>query len=209
MTSPASSTDSHVTMTSTLIKLLSNTFWEMADYFAYKSAGVARLYDKTIGGDYREEYERCGIDKATNILHIGCGSYPLTEMALASVSKGHVTGIDKNAKTVQKGMRIIEQRGFANRITIRHGDGRSFPTTGYDTIIVSSCSLPKVQILQHIEETAPPHTHIILREVDIACPSIEAFLATHPSMVVSDRIHHNPFPFIYPVGWTTFRIEKQ
>jgi hypothetical protein len=209
MTSTAHSTYPNFTMASALIKLVSNSFLEIADYCAYKSNGIARLYDKTIGGDYREEYERSGINKATNILHIGCGSYPLTEMALVSVSKGQVTGIDKNPKTVTKAVKIIERRGLANRISIRHGDGRTFPVSGYDTIIVSSCSLPKSEILQHLADAAQPQAHIIVREVDIASPNIEAFLATHPSMVVSDRIHHNPFPFIHPIGWTTYQIQKQ
>ena len=198
-----------VTMAVTFIKLLSNTFWEVADYFSYKSKSAARLYDTTIGGEYQEEYERCGVASAKNILHIGSGSYPLTEMALASVSPGHVVGIDKKPKTVAKGVEIIQRRGLTNRISIQHGDGRTYPVSQYDTIIVSSCSIPKIPILEHLADVAHSKTNIIVREVDIACPYIEDFLATHPNMTVITRIRHNPFPFIYPIGWMTFQIQKQ
>ncbi len=197
------------TMAVILIKLISNTFWEIADYFSYRSKSAARLYDTMIGGEYQEEYEHCGVASAKNILHIGSGAYPLTEMALAAVSNGQVVGIDKKPATVAKGTKVIQRRGLSNHITIQHGDGRNYPVSKYDTIIVSSCSIPKIPILEHLAKAAQPKTHIIVREVDIACPYIEDFLASHPNMVISDRIRHNPFPFIYPIGWMTFRIQKQ
>lgn len=209
MTSTAPLTRSKETMASTLIKLVSNSFWEVADYSAFKSTRAARLYDKTIGGDYKEEYDRCGITTGSNILHIGCGSYPLTEIALAKTSKAHITGIDKNTKAIPRALKIITERGLSDCISIEQGDGCTFPISTYNTIIVSSCSQPKISILQHIHEQAPSKARIIVREVDIACPYIEAFLATHPSLVVTGRIHHNPFPFVYPVGWTTYQLHKQ
>jgi len=198
-----------VTMAVTLVKLISNTFWEIADYFSYRNAYAAKMYDNRIGDEYQKEYERCGITTAQNILHIGSGAYPLTEMALAAVSPGHVTGIDKKPATVAKGTTIIKQRGLQDRITIQHGDGRTYPVTQFDTIIVSSCSIPKIPILEHLAATAQPHTNIIVREVDIASPYIEDFLTNHPTMKISDRIRHNPFPFVHPIGWTTFRLQKQ
>jgi precorrin-6B methylase 2 len=192
-----------------IASIITNTFWEIADYFAYKSTSAATLYDRIIGADYQVEYEKYGITKAKNILHIGCGPYPLTEIALAAVSKGHVTGIDKNEKVVTKALKVLKQRDTTNRITILHGDGRTFPVTVYDTIIISSCSMPKNEILTHIASNTRPNTHIILREIDIAGPHIEAFLATLPSLHISDKIDHHPFPFIYPTGWFTYQIKKQ
>lgn len=192
-----------------LIKLISNSFWEFADYCAYKSEGAARLYDNRIGGDYKEEYERCGIATAVNILHIGCGAYPLTEMVLASVSHGHVTGIDKNPSTVTKAQHVITRRRLTDRITIQHGDGLTYPITAFDAVIVSSCSIPKIEILEHLSQTTSPRTNIIVREVDIACADIDHFLTSHPEMTTLQRIRHNPFPFIEPMGWVTFHIQKR
>jgi glutamate racemase len=167
------------------------------------------MYDKSIGDEYKEEYKLCGIDKATNILHIGCGAYPLTEMVLTTVSSGHVTGIDKNAATVTKAQHVITRRNLTNRISIQHGDGCTYPITSFDTVIVSSCSLPKVKILEHIAQTTTLKTNIIVREVDIACPDVDRFLASRPDINVLHRINHNPFPFIYPMGWVTYHIQKR
>ena len=198
-----------VTMTVTFIKLISNTFWEIADYFSYQSKTAAKMYDNRIGDEYQKEYESCGVASARKILHIGSGAYPLTEMALAAVSNGQVVGIDKKLATVQKGSKIVAQRGMQDRINIRHGDGRTYPVAEFDTIIVSSCSLPKIPILEHLAVMARPKTNIIVREVDIAGPFIEDFLAAHPEVQVSARIRHNPFPFVHPIGWTTYRLQKQ
>jgi len=197
------------TAAATLIKLISNSFWEIADYCSYKSDVAARLYDNTIGGEYQKEYHHCGVATAINILHIGSGAYPLTEIVLSTVSNGHVVGIDKNPTTVTKALRVIQRRHLTDRISIQHGDGLTYPVAAFDTVIVSSCSIPKIKILEHLAQTTKARTHIIVREVDIACPHIDHFLATHPDMAVLHRIRHNPFPFIEPMGWVTFDIQKQ
>jgi precorrin-6B methylase 2 len=191
------------------IKKLSNYFWEIADNWSYKNEKIAQLYNRSIGKEYRKEYENCGIYGNANILHIGCGAYPLTEMVLASCSTGQIVGIDKNPQTVQRAQQMIQKNKLENHIVIKHGDGLDYPVSDYDFIIVSSCSLPKVQILNHLFQKAKSQSTIIVREVDIASDDILQCIEAHQGISLKKQVRHNPFPFFEPIGWTTFCLEKK
>jgi len=191
------------------IKKFSNYFWEIADNWSYKNEKIAKLYDKFIGKEYRKEYENCGICGNANILHIGCGAYPLTEMMLASCSTGQIVGIDKNPQTVQRAQQMIRKNKLEKHILIKHGDGLNYPVSDFDFIIVSSCSLPKVQILNHLFQKAKSQSTIIVREVDIAANDILQCIEAHQGITLRKQVRHNPFPFFEPIGWTTFCLDKK
>jgi precorrin-6B methylase 2 len=191
------------------VKRISNCFWEIADTWSYQNNIITRIYNKTIGKEYRKEYENCSISSHTSILHIGCGSYPLTEIILASCTTGQIVGIDKNSKSVQRGQQVIKKNKLDNRITLKHGDGLDFPVEEFDVIIVSSCSQPKVKILQHLFQKVKSHSTIIVREVDIATKDILKSIDAHRDIELKKQIRHNPFPFFEPIGWTTFCLTKK
>jgi protein-L-isoaspartate O-methyltransferase len=192
-----------------LVKKTSNYFWELADTWSYKNDKIASLYNRFIGKEYEKEYQNCTIAASGNVLHIGCGSYPLTEIVLAHCSTGHIVGIDKNQQTVTQARHIIKKNKLDDRITIIHGDGLHYPVEDFDVIIVSSCSLPKVQILQHLFQKAKSNSTIIVREVDIASQDITDCLAAYKIIELKKQVRHNPFPFFEPIGWTTFCLIKK
>lgn len=191
------------------VKRTANCFWDIADNWSYKNEKIAQLYNKTISEEYQKEYEACDLSARKNILHIGSGSYPLTEIILASCSSGHIIGIDKNNKTVIKAQQVVQRKNLQDRISIKHGDGCDIAAEDFDAIIISSCSLPKVKILQHIFQKVRPSSTIIVREVDIATKDIFSCIASHPEIVLQKQISHNPFPFIEPFGWTSFCLKKK
>jgi precorrin-6B methylase 2 len=191
------------------IKKTANCFWEIADSWSYKNDTIKKLYNRTIGKEYRKEYENCAIVSHSNILHIGCGAYPLTEMILASCTKGKIVGIDKNDQSVQRGQQVVKQNKLDHRIVLKHGDGLDFPVEEFDMVIISSCSQPKDKILKHLFEKMKSQTAIIVREVDIAAKDILSYIAAYPEIELKQQIRHNPFPFIEPIGWTTFCLTKK
>jgi precorrin-6B methylase 2 len=191
------------------IKKISNCFWEVADNWSYKNEKIAKLYNKSIGKEYCKEYENCDISSNANVLHIGCGAYPLTEIVLASCSSGHIIGIDKNPLTVTRAQQVIKKNKLEDHITLKHGDGLDFSVEDFDVIIVSSCSLPKVKILQHLFQKAKSHSTIIVREVDIAANDILQCIDAHHDIELKKQVRHNPFPFFEPIGWTTFCLKKK
>jgi precorrin-6B methylase 2 len=191
------------------IKKISNYFWEIADTWSYKNEKVAAYYNKSIGREYKKEYEECHITPDSNVLHIGCGAYPLTEIMLTQYSVRKVVGIDKNRFTVQRAQEVIRRRHLEGKIFIEYGDGLNYPVKDFDAIIVSSCSLPKVQILEYLFTAAKPPCQIIVREVDIATCDILKSIEAHPDIKLEKCMRHNPFPFFEPTGWTTYCLRKQ
>lgn len=191
------------------IKKLSNFFWEIADLWSYKNEKIATYYYKSIGQEYKKEYEECRLTKDSNVLHIGCGAYPLTEIMLAQYNVRTVVGIDKNLLTVQRAQEVIRRRNLQGKISIEYGDGLDYPVKDFDGIIVSSCSLPKVQILEYLFATAKSQCQIIVREVDIATCDILKSIEAHHDIELMKCMRHNPFPFFEPIGWTTYCLRKK
>jgi len=191
-----------------LVKKTSNFFWDIADTWSYKNSKIARQYDKSIEEEYRKECETCGLSSNEKVLHIGCGAYPLTLIVLAQCCSGDLMGIDRNPMAVQRAQKIIEQHNLQNRIRITQGDGTKYPVGDFDLILISSCSLPKAQILEHLFREAKHHSTIIVREVRIATTDILRCIKEHPEIEMIQQMHHTPFPFYGPLGWDTFSLRK-
>jgi hypothetical protein len=67
-----------------LMKDLSGYYWYIVDNLAFKLDKLAeRYYKKSIGAEYKREYQTFGISKNDKVFHIGSGAFPLTEITLA------------------------------------------------------------------------------------------------------------------------------
>jgi SAM-dependent methyltransferase len=191
------------------IKKTSNLFWEIADTWSYKNNKIAQRYNNSIEKEYQKECKTYGLPSNSTVLHIGCGAYPLTDIVLTQYYGATLIGIDKNPITVQRAQKIIRQHHLQNRITIQHGNGTNFPVDNFDLIIISSCSLPKLQILEHLFKNAKHQSTIIVREVSIATADMLYCIHSHPEIEIIQQMHHTPFPFYGPFGWDTFYLRKK
>ncbi len=193
-----------------VVKKFSNLFWEIADDWSYKDERIAHYYDRTIGGDYEREYSLCSIPPDSKVLHIGCGAYPLTEMTLAQEAHVRsVVGIDHTPITVDRAREVIRRRNLQGKISIEHGDGIDYPVEDFDVIIASSCSFPKVLILKHLLSAAKHGSKIIVRELDIGAGDILAGISIYQGITLQKCMRHNPFPFVEPMGWSTYCLQKE
>ena len=141
------------------------TFWHIIDKLSSKSDFVARLYEKTVGREYRKEREKFNLSKSKRILHIGCGSYPITAMILSEIKGVKVVTIDFNKKLVGLAKKVLEEKNLNDRILADVGDGKKYPLKGFDTIVISGCSIPKMKVVEHILEEADKDSRIIIREL--------------------------------------------
>jgi len=67
-----------------MMKKISNYYWYIIDNLAFKLDKFAEIYyKKSIGSQYRMEYQTFNISKNDKVLHIGSGAFPLTEITLA------------------------------------------------------------------------------------------------------------------------------
>jgi protein-L-isoaspartate O-methyltransferase len=185
----------------------SNFFWGIADILSNKFDKFARIYEKSIGSEYKKEYETFGLSQDKKVLHIGCGAYPMTEITLAKIFSIDVTGIDKNPKAVRLAKEYIIKHKLDNKINIENGNGVNYPPNKFDVIIISSCAYPKIKILHHIFKNVKKHCIIVIRELDIATDDILKCIESHKDITIRKRIHH-PAPIFLLTGWDAFFLIK-
>ena len=125
-----------------------NYYWNIIDNLAYKMDKIAELYENKISKEYEKEYKKFSIQKDSNILHIGCGAYPITAMTLTRMNGAKIVGIDKNPKSVKIARKLILKKNLQDKVTIEQGNGDNYPVDSFDTIIISGCSYPREKILK-------------------------------------------------------------
>ena len=97
-----------------------NLFWKIIDWLACKIEYLAKIYDKTVGNEYRRESKTFDLPNTKRILHIGCGSYPITAMVLAEMNNVNVVTIDNDIKAINRAKRVIKRKNpiIANIIIV-------------------------------------------------------------------------------------------
>jgi precorrin-6B methylase 2 len=188
---------------------LDNYFWQFADILSCKMEKIAKIYEKTISKEYEKESKLFDISHDKNILHIGCGAYPITAMTIAKINGSKITGIDKNAKTIKLAENVIQEKNLYEKITIEQGDGTNYPVEEFDTIIISGCAYPKQQILEHVFENAKSRGKIIFRTSGLSAKSIIGRINLHQDVTLIEKIENHPFPFVKPFGWRSFYMIKK
>ena len=195
---------------SQITKIVSIYYWIFIDILSFKLEKLSEIYyNKSIGPGYRKEYETFGISKNNKVLHIGSGSFPLTEISLAEEIGSEIVGIDKDIKAVEAAKRVIDKKKFNGKIKIKHGNGMNYPVKEYDVIIISSCSSPKVKIIKNIFKNAKINSKIIVREMDTSTKTLLEYIKLEKNIRLINKLDHNPFPFIKPFGWQSFYFEKK
>ena len=184
-----------------------NLFWKVVDYLSYKLEKLGNLYEKIISKNYVRESKIFDISESKNILHIGCGAYPITTITLAKFNGGNIVGIDKNQKAVEKADYLIRKKGFIDRVKIEKGSGESYPVDKFDTIIVSSCSTPKSKILENLFNSAKPDCKIIIRESFGPGKLVSSYIDVYDGCIsFVNRIHNYTFPTF---RWDSFYLLKK
>ena len=98
-----------------------NLFWKTIDWLAYKINYAAKIYDRTVGNEYRNERKKFDLTKSKKILHIGCGSYPITAMVLAEIDGAKVVTIDNNVRAVKRAKEVIKRKNLNGKIKVEFG----------------------------------------------------------------------------------------
>jgi ribosomal protein L11 methylase PrmA len=189
-------------------KILSNYFWKFVDAIANKNWKIAKIYEKVIGDEYKKEYKNFKISEVKNVLHIGCGSYPLSEITLASLSVEKIVGIDKNIKAVLSARKIIHRKKLDKKVTIHHGNGIDYPVDEFDVIIISSCSIPKKKVLKNILSHSNENSIIIVREIDSLVDNILGYINDYKNIVIKNKIRFKTRFFIN-VAWHSILLKNK
>lgn len=153
-----------------------------------------------------EENEKFDLSNTKRILHIGCGSYPITAMKLAEMGYGNIITIDEDLKALKRANKVIDAKNLNGIIQAKYGSGASYPLEEFDTIIVSGCSVPKEQVLEHIFKNSKPETKIIVRKTKFDVDSLINRLNLPKDLSIIDTKENYLLPILY---WDSLLIIKK
>lgn len=114
----------------------------------------------------RIELEHASLRPGDRVLHVGCGPFPVTALALAA--RGfRVTALDRSTETIKLnraryGGGTPKESGGPG-ITFLQGEAGTFDYRGYRAILVALHVAPRRAMLRQIIATADPGTRILLR----------------------------------------------
>jgi len=121
------------------------------------------IYDKLF---YRKmvenELREAELNHGDKILHIGCGSLPLTAIFLAS-NNYEVKGIDIEKEAVVKGKKLIKKFGYEKDVELKVAEGLNQDYFQYDVIWISLNVFPKQKIVKKIMEEIPDGGKVVFR----------------------------------------------
>jgi precorrin-6B methylase 2 len=186
-------------------RIKSDIFWLCVDLLSFTNKRIGKLYEGMIGKQYIREIENFNIIDAKNILHIGCGAYPITAIILSNQINGQITAIDNNIFAVKLAKKVIKKENLTKKINIKNGDGLKFPLDEFDLVIVSGCAYPQEKILDHIFKSVNPQTRIVFREIDGDKVLLSNFIKKYDDISIQNKIICHPFP---TSKWNSFCIKK-
>jgi len=188
---------------------IANHYWNFIDNLSHRLDKIALLYDDKISKEYEKEYKELDIQKDSNILHIGCGAYPITAMTITRINGAKIVGIDKNLKSVKLARNLINKKNLQKRITIEQGSGENYPVDRFDTIIISGCSYPREKILKHIFEKAKNNSKIIVRDPYSTVKSLIKSIDSYQNIKIVKKIDNSSRFLFRNFKWQSFYLIKK
>lgn len=193
-----------------MMEKISNYYWFIIDNLAFKLDKLAEMYyKKSIGSQYRMEYQTFNISKNDKVLHIGSGAFPLTEITLAEEMGNTVVGIDKSRKAVEYADDVVRRKNLQDKIKINLGNGKDYPIKEFDVIIISSCASPMLKIIEHVFKNSKSDSKIIIRMIETSLKPLIEYIDQQRNIILVKKIEHHPFPFLKPFGWQSFYLMKK
>jgi len=189
-----------------LYRKRADLFWHCIELLCYKIDKLSYFYMKLIGDEYRREIRVFDIGSSHKILHIGCGMYPISALTLADECDADIVTIDKRAEAVEIAKQVVNDKKLRKKITVETGKGENYPMKDFDTIIISSCSVPKIKILENIFKNAKPGCKIIVRELLQERDLIIDHINECKNFVVAGEIDNSTF---FILKWKSFYLEKK
>lgn len=182
-----------------------NFIWYFVDWLSSRSNFASELYEKTVGREYRKEMDKLNLSSSKKILHIGCGQYPITAIILSELDDIEITTIDHIKKAVEIAKKVVKKKKLDNKIFPKVGDGITYPLRGFDTIIISGCSFPKIKVVNHVLKNADKNCRIIIREGHYKDEIMEIIDSIEDVELV-DKIHNKSSP---SAEWDSLLIIKK
>ena len=185
---------------------IKNIFWYIAERLSGISNFIEVLYEKTVGIEYRKEIDKFNLLKSKKILHIGCGSYPITALILAEMNGIRIVAIDHNKKCIKIARKVLKQKNMNGKISAQLGEGLNYPLKGFDTIITSGGVQPNIQVINRILENSDKKCKIIIREAYYKDKIIKDIIKNFSDVELITKIDNHAFR---TSDWDSYYIIKK
>ncbi|MDP2181122.1 MAG: nicotianamine synthase family protein [Actinomycetota bacterium] len=141
------------------------------------------------------------------VLFVGCGPLPLTNILLAAHHHVHTIAIEEDVDLAALASRVVQRLGLSERIEVVRGDHRwlSVGRTP-DLVMIAAQADPRQQILRHLLHVLPKGARISLRTYEKGLRRILAGdedLSLPEEFVVVDKVDPGP-----PVNNTVVLVER-
>ncbi len=146
------------------------------EFLSCRWPGFASWYGRRFyGGMVGRELQLAAIRPGGRVLHIGCGPYPFTSLALARHGFT-VLAVDSDPAAIRAARRAAAASGLGHRLQFQQARGQDCSCSGFDAIWVSLHVSPQDQVLSHCLQSMDPTCRLVFRQV------------TGPLKVLYDRI---------------------
>ena len=124
----------------------------------------------------KKELKAAGIESESSILHIGCGSLPMTALGLGELGYS-VTGVDSDKQAVKLAQKVVNRRELASKIKIKKTDGGAPDSDDFAGIWVSLHAMPKKELISKLMDDLSLGQKLVFRNpkgsLDLVYPRIE------------------------------------
>jgi len=134
--------------------------------FNILATSYALLYEDSV----KREVSMLDVSREMKILHIGCGSLPLTIKYLYKYTPAKlIVGIDNKEKAIKNADLYLNRENIKRRVRIEYGNGAVYRVDDFDIIFLSWGVEPRDKVLGNIFKNAKENCRIILRLPDKSC----------------------------------------
>ena len=108
------------------------------------------------------EVEAAGLEPGGRIIHVGCGSLPITAIYLGE--KGfRVLAVDRDPAAVSRARDVICREGLEDRVDVQKANGESADCSGFDAIWISFHVEPRDKVLDSCLASLKEGGRVVLR----------------------------------------------
>jgi len=158
-----------------LMRVKNYVYWYIIDMMIAKKDVFLKLYPSNFEKSVEEEIDMASISKNDRVLHIGCGSYPITAIVIEKITGAFVVALDRKYAAVELAEKYRKDKNIKN-IKIEYGDGIKYSAKDFDVIIITSIVMPRKEVLDNIFKTSNRNCRIICRELDDAKNSSKRYI---------------------------------
>lgn len=98
------------------------------------------------GSMIQREAAQAGLAPGSRVVHVGCGRFPMTALALAGLGF-EVLAVDHDPQAVATAKKVVSKSQYSSQIQVELADGRGVQYSDYEAVWVSLHVEPKDEIL--------------------------------------------------------------